>query len=109
MDIPDKLKEHINNVADYIGQETNDWLVIKRQLIYSFPNEGRKMFSVRHPCTKKQIINEFDKIVMLYWEEITGIQPVIEPSKIHSDDWVYKKKGWALDIYNKSRSKKNGQ
>jgi hypothetical protein len=96
MSIPDKLKERINDVADYIGQETNDWLLIKRHLIISFPNEGRRLFSVRHPCTKKQILNAFDKLVMAYWKELTGIEPIIDPSKIHPDNWTHKKKGWAL-------------
>lgn len=96
MNIPNHLKERIEDVADYVGQETNDWLLIKRQLIGSFPNEGRRLFSVRHPCTKKQIINEFDKLVMDYWRQLTGVEPVIHPSKLHDENWVHKPKGWAL-------------
>jgi hypothetical protein len=64
MSIPDNLKEQISYVADYIGQETDDWILIKRQLIISFPNDGRKLFSRRHSSTKKQVINDFDKLVM---------------------------------------------
>ncbi len=97
MGIPDKLKQRIEYVADYIGTETNDWLLIKPHLIRAFSSDTRKLFSLRHPCTKKQIPNNFDRMVMEFWKELTGIEPIIKEINLHPENWVHKKKGWALN------------
>lgn len=109
-DIPEYLKERINYVARYVGDSTTDWLVVKKQLFLNFPNKGRKLFSKRHACTKKQIPNKFDKLVMNYWKELTGVDLVLHESKLHDKNWTHKKKGWALQVFNeKRRSLKNEQ
>lgn len=104
MDIPEDLKDRINFVIDYVSENTNDWLTVKKELINSFPWKERTRFSKRHPSTKKQIPNEFDESVILYWKEKTGIQLEIDPNKLHDPNWIHRKKGWALVAINEERS-----
>lgn len=107
MEIPVNLKARIDIVISYVGDTTNDWLRVKKELINSFAKEDRKLFSARHPCTKKQTPNAFDESVIAYWKEVTGVELVISPDKLHDAEWVHKKKGWALVAINEERRKNN--
>ena len=111
MEIDESIKLRIVYVASYIGTSTSNWLIIKRHLINAFSSKDRKLFSVRHPCTKKQIVNDFDKSVMDFWQGITGIELFIDPEKIHDPNWIHKPKGWKLRQINHERqqSKKNNR
>jgi hypothetical protein len=108
LELEEKHKAKIRYVASYIGNTTSEWLVIKRHLINAFDSKDRSLFSTRHPKTKKQIVNDFDKLVMEYWYLITGVRVVLDPSKIHDPNWIYKPKGWRLrEINNERKEKKN--
>jgi len=109
MTIPAILKQRIDNVIGYVGDTTSDYLVVKRQLINNFPTPSRSLFSARHPCTKKHILNDFDIAVMAYWATQTGVHLQIAPGKLHSPDWHHKKKGWALILINDERKRRNEQ
>lgn len=93
------LKAHVRYVAAYIGTASDSWPVIKKHIVVSI--DGRKRrglgFSQRHRCTKKLVLNEFDKAVMNYWHELTGVLPVIPPEMFHDPHWVQRPKGWALN------------
>lgn len=105
MNIPTALKARIDEVIDYVGNSTTDYLVVKRQLINNFPSNYRNLFSARHSCTKKHQLNEFDQAVILYWFEQTGMTLEIDSSKLHNPDWKHRKKGWALSLLNEERKR----
>lgn len=109
MTIPAFLKERINQVIDYVGDTTTDYLIVKRELINNFPTPSRSLFSARHPCTKKHILNAFDTAVMEYWEMQTGMRLRIDPSKLHDPSWEHRKKGWALTLLNEERRKRRNE
>jgi len=103
MNIPLSLKEKIEEVAAYIGETTTNYLTVKRQLINNFPSPSRSLFSARHPCTKKHQLNDFDKEVIRYWFELTGVELRIPSEMMHNPEWQHKKKGWALALFNRER------
>ena len=105
MELSVEIKEKIKFVADYIGNSTNDWLTIKKQLINNFAGSQRGLFSKRHPRTKKQIVNDFDRLVMDYWYLLTGVSVILDKNKIHDPDWIYKPKGWRLREINNERKR----
>ncbi|TXH11470.1 MAG: hypothetical protein E6R04_02470 [Spirochaetes bacterium] len=105
--IPPFLKQRIDEVIGYIGDSTTDYLIIKRQLINNFPTPSRGLFSARHPCTKKHTLNDFDRAVMAYWEQETGVELKLDPGKLHDPGWEQKKKGWALVLLNEQRRKRH--
>lgn len=109
IDIPEELKNQIQFVAEYIGDQTDSWIRIKKEITSNSLPLYRKLFSRRHECTKKQILNDFDKLIMLYWKELTGIEPILYSEDTHPENWVQKKKGHALFLINKQKSenKKN--
>jgi hypothetical protein len=107
--IPQPLKQRIKEVIEYVGDSTTDYLIIKRQLINNFPNPARGLFSARHPCTKKHTLNEFDRAVIEYWEEETGLKLQIDPTKLHDPGWEQKKKGWALVLLNEQRRRPDNE
>jgi hypothetical protein len=109
MNIPLNLRERIDAVIGYVGDTTSDYLVVKRQLINNFPTPSRALFSARHPCTKKHILNEFDKAVIWYWQEQTGIRLEVAPEKLHDPEWEHRKKGWALTLLNKERKQRHDE
>jgi hypothetical protein len=80
-------KERIKWVAGYIMTSSNDWFAIKMQIINSMNPKNRVWFSRRHHSTKKHILNDFDREVIAYWKELTGVDLWINPSKLHDPNW----------------------
>jgi hypothetical protein len=105
VEIPEELIEVIDYAADYIGDATDDWFRIKKQLVNLFPPRERSRFSRRHYSSKKHILNLFDKSVINYWENKTGVSLWIDPEKLHPEDWNPKPRGWGILELNEERAK----
>jgi hypothetical protein len=106
MELPERIKNRVIFVSEYIGTSTNDWLIIKKRILFSLNKNDRRLFSKRHRYTKKQIINEFDKLVMDFWQSLTNVKLYISPNKIHDTNWKHDKPhGWALRVFNEQRRK----
>ena len=103
--IPIHLQELIDYVIEYVGNATDDWFVIKRELVNSFPPKERSRFSRRHYSPKKHILNEFDQEVINYWEERTATTLIIDETKLHPDNWKQRPSGWGLKAFNEARRK----
>ena len=76
MSIPDKIKEKIDFVASYVG-DCDDWVTVKKQVLLSLPPKLRTYFSTRHPKTKEQSLNKFEKDVINYYHSLTGTTLVL--------------------------------
>ena len=72
MKIPDKILEQIDFVASYVTN-CDDWVEIKKQILLGLPSNLRTSFSTRDPKTKEQSLNNFEKQVIKYWKEKTGV------------------------------------
>lgn len=103
--IPNKLKEIIDYVIEYVGTGSNDWFLIKKELVNLFPPKERSRFSRRHYSTKKHLINDFDREVIKYWEDKTGNKLFIDEGRLHPKSWKRKPKGWGLIEINEKRRK----
>ena len=101
--IPISLQQRILYVVSYVGDSTDDWIVVKSEIVRSFPPKERKLFSKRHMTTKKQILNDFDRAVMKYWKEQTGVEPILYDKDKHPEDWEWKPHGWGLIEINEQR------
>lgn len=88
MELTDFIKGRIDYVIQYAGTDCDDWHRIKIELIRSFLNVHRKLFSRRHYVTKKHVLNSFDKEVIAYWLEKTGIELKPDPKKMHDPNWI---------------------
>jgi len=98
-------KELIDYVFDFVNNETNDWFIIKTQIIQNFPPKSRKKFAKRHYSTKKRMINDFDLEVISYWEKKSGSRLVINQELLHPSDWKQRPSGWALKAINEQRKR----
>lgn len=67
----DTLDEVIDFVSSYVGDAV-DWIVIKKELLKTLSPTDRMYFSTRDPMTKKQRMNEFEKVVAERWYQKTG-------------------------------------
>ena len=74
-DLSERIHEALSEVHAYAGH-VDDWITIKKEILKSLPPQERRAFSTRHPITKKQSMNEFERKVANQWEELTG-RPVI--------------------------------
>jgi hypothetical protein len=68
--LDDKIEEHLSTLAKYV--DTDDWLVLKRALVNVCPPALRGKFSRRHPITKKQMTNDYERAIAARWTELTG-------------------------------------
>lgn len=107
-------RDYIFSLVNYVllyAQNATDWLLIKKELLLLCKPKHRSMFSRRHYSTKKHMLNDFEKEIIDYWKEKTGIELTIEPNMIHDINWIRKGHGWGLMKYNKEQygveSKKN--
>lgn len=57
-------------VYTYAGH-IDDWVTIKKELLKNLPSDARQTFSTRHPITKKQSMNDFEKQIATLWSELT--------------------------------------
>jgi hypothetical protein len=103
-DIPDNIWEAINYVLQY-ANTSEDWLAVKKEILWLLTNEHRHYFSRRHYSTKKHSINDFEKLVIEYWYSETGKRLTITDNLIHNPEWVRHRRGWGLKKYNKERQK----
>jgi hypothetical protein len=74
--IPDKIIEQIDSVSVYT-HDCDDWVEIKKQIMLGLPSPLRKLFSTRDPLTKEQRLSDFDREVINYYREKTGISLVL--------------------------------
>lgn len=74
--IPEKIKAQIDYVAGY-AYDCDDWVEIKKQIMLGLPSDLRKLFSTRDQKTKEQILNDFDRKVISYYKEKTGVSLVL--------------------------------
>lgn len=103
--IPEEYKVVLQLMAEYIGNETNDWITIKSELRKLVSKNKGKLLSTRHYVTFLQIPNEFDYLIMDYWEYLTGIKLIIPKEKLHSESgWIWRPKNWGLMEFNKKKS-----
>jgi len=98
--------EYIDYVIQYVGTFSNDWFTIKKEIVNCYPRKERTKFSRRHYSTKLFFINDFEKEIIKYWKEKTGIQLFIDEKKLHPTSWKRNPKGWGLLIYNEKRKAK---
>ena len=101
--IPNNLKEIIDYVMEYVDGNSDEWFDIKKELLKLSPPKERSRFSRRHYSTKKHFINDFEREIMQYWEDSTGVELKIDESRLHPESWVKKPPGWGLAEFNKNR------
>lgn len=53
--------------------EVKTWLELKKVLLVSLPSPERQKFSTRDPATKKQSLNNFEKLIVNNYHKKTGI------------------------------------
>ncbi len=70
--IPNEVREAARFVSGYAAS-SNDWIVVKKEILKNLRPEFRKLFGLRDPITKKQRINDFDIQVAALWKSITGV------------------------------------
>ena len=70
--LPERISEQIDFVASYAG-DCDDWVTIKKQVMLGIPSKLRKLFSTRDRKTKEQSLNDFEKNIINYYKNITGV------------------------------------
>ena len=60
--------------ASKVLKENDDWMNFKKIMLQTIPPKMRKKFSTRHPKTKKQSLNEFEKRMIDIYFSKTGVK-----------------------------------
>ncbi|NBQ47294.1 MAG: hypothetical protein EBU33_02420 [Sphingobacteriia bacterium] len=68
-----KMEEALRYVLAY-ASDISEWMVLKKELLKYLPASARKVFSTRHPVTKEQSLNDFERKVIEYWKGLTGVE-----------------------------------
>lgn len=80
--MPKVVEEAVRDAATWIRDLTDDWLVVKNEVMCELDNEHRKLFSRRDPKTKEQPdLNEVEGEIVKLWKRLTGVDLVLLPRK----------------------------
>ena len=101
--VDDFLIEKLKYLHKYVGNETNDWFRIKRELLNLLPYQYRAFFSKRHYVSHKFFINDLEKDLIKTWKEIAGFDLQIDDSRLHKLSDERMPKYWGLMQLNKKR------
>lgn len=94
---PERVLKTINAVMEYVGDLTNDYLTIRKEIIRLMAPVDRKWFTPRHHSTKRIQLGENDYQLIAYWESKTGVSLLIDATRLHNPNWKPQgKKGWNL-------------
>lgn len=72
----EKIYEQVDFVASY-ATDCDDWVTIKKQVMLGLPPLLRKNFSTRDPKTKEQGLNNFEKELINYYRDKTGVTLIL--------------------------------
>ena len=68
-----RVLNQIEFISSYTGG-CDDWVTIKKEVMKSLPSGLRSYFSRRDPITKEQRPNKFEKDLIIYYHDLTGIE-----------------------------------
>lgn len=74
--IPDRIREQVEFVSSYMDT-MDDWVSVKKQIMFGIPSELRRNFSTRDPKTKEQWLNNFERELINYYHDLTGVKLVL--------------------------------
>lgn len=98
--------KQIAYVASFVGTDCDDWFRIKKQLLWALHPRFRGLFTKRHNVSRKLFINDFEISLMNYWKTITGVQPRVDETRLHTDADLRMPRHWALMNYNRIKKEK---
>jgi hypothetical protein len=80
MKLPLPIEEAVRLASLWIKKYTDDWSIVKHEVMGELDNEHRMLFGRRDRITKKiPALNEVEKQIVTMWKELTGVQLVIRP------------------------------
>lgn len=78
------IKELLDEILEFYND--NNWLIVKKYILrYSHP-DVRKYFSTRNSKTKKHILNDFEKQLINYCNNIYGVQLILNKEDEHYEE-----------------------
>jgi hypothetical protein len=78
--LPDRIDDAVRVAICWVRRHTDDWSVVKHEILTELDNEHRMLFSRRDKLTKE--IPEFNALeleVVALWKELTGVTLVRRP------------------------------
>jgi len=103
--IPDKVLQIVDYVMNYVPSETQNWLSVKKEILWICPPKMRSLFTRRHYSTKKHSLNDLERLIITYWRSEVGATLEIPQNQIHNTEWKRHRPGWGLKRYNKERQR----
>ena len=70
------IQEKLRFVSSYVG-DCDDWVTVKKQVMLNLAPSLRRNFSTRDPKTKEQWLNDFEKELINYYRELTGVDLIL--------------------------------
>ena len=83
----DIVRIKIEELALEIGEvyKGHDWLVVKKYILKYLNPKLRTVFSKRNTKTKKHILNNFEKQLIIFYENKFDIRLVLDEDKQHKN------------------------
>jgi len=86
-EINEKIKDLILEFSQIYKGE--DFLELKKYLLKNINPELRKDFSTRDNYSKKHKLNDFEKLIIDNYEQISGVKLKIQNDKLHTNIQIW--------------------
>lgn len=75
MMLPAKVEKATRLAAKWVKNLTDDWVVVKREILDELDNDTKRLFTRRDEKTKEILaLNEMELELVTYWKELTGVE-----------------------------------
>lgn len=78
--IPDEMKERIRDVSKWVRDLTDNWYIVKREIVSELRPSDRTLFT-NSRRRKDKDLNHLEQCIMVFWRELTGVQLLLLSDK----------------------------
>lgn len=72
--LPANVERATRAAAQWVRGLTDDWVVVKGEIMTELDNDGRSLFSRRDEKTKEVLdLNPMEREVIAFWKELTDV------------------------------------
>lgn len=78
--IPERIEEAVRTVVYWVRRYSDDWSIIKREIMGELDNDHRTFFSKRDKITKElPSLNTMELEIIELWKQLTGVSLIQRP------------------------------
>ena len=72
-EVPRNVAQAVRFASFWVRGLTDDWVIVKEEILNELANADRSLFSKRDPRTKSSVLNPMEEAIVEMWRSLTGV------------------------------------